>query len=154
MKFEKLCKSIINESKKKKEVVDGNDKEKPEVITEKDIDTEKENLETTEQEQIETVKELDETELNFFQKFLEFTEINALIKIQNKIKKDFKNILGKHNDIVEKYLEQHTEEQIQKRDALKSELTQLREEIQQIEKENVEKAERKLSIVAILDKQL
>jgi ribosomal protein L29 len=151
MKFENICNKIINEAKSKKEKVDGK-KDKPEIIAEKETEVKPEDTQIVAQETEVSMPAFEGIELEFFEKFIEFAELNCLIKCQKSIRNDFKKILGKENGFVDEYLNKHAEEQQAKLEELKVELTSLREQIQTAEKENVEKAERRLSIVSILDK--
>lgn len=160
--FEQLCINIINESKKieeketqkisKKQLVANGEKDKPNVITEKDPQTEenKENSETIEQQ---TIPTLTEQEQQFLSKFLQYTYMNlANDKLYNKIIKDFKRALGKeYEQIIVGYVEQEKQKNKQIFEQLKNELSQLREQIKNEEQEKASEANRKLSLISILD---
>lgn len=154
MKFEDICSKIISEAKNKKEKdtktkVDG-EKDKPEVIAETDVKPEEAPIETP-VEEVQTIV-LDEIEKEFLEKFIEFTELSCLVKCQKSIEKDFKSILGKNNAAISDFLTTHNEERNNHIDELKVELTSLRQQVREKEKANVESAERKLSLVSLLDK--
>jgi hypothetical protein len=149
MKFEDMCNKIITEGKKPK--VDGK-KDKPEIIAEKDEQT----VETTEtQETVETQETpmliLDEIEKEFLEKFIEFTELTCIVKCQKTIEKDFKKILGKNGEAITEFLAEREAARNTRIDELKTELTTLRKQVRDNEKANVESAERKLSLVSLLD---
>ena len=151
MKFENMCKQIIGESKAKKqtkkEVVDG-EKNKVDVITEIDQESAEENMQDT-AKPAEVI--LDDIEQQFIEKFIEFTELNCVLKCHKEIIAGFKDALGKNNKLVNEILAARKTEQTERLNALKAELKTMREEIQAEEKNKAEAAERKLSIVNLLD---
>lgn len=167
--FERMCKQIIGENKsskedkedkledkkevkpnKKQQIVDGK-KDKPAIITEKDVDKPEE-----EQKTVQTITNLTDQEQQFLSKFLQFTYMNlANEKLYNKIIKDFKQVLGKENEqIIIDFIEKEKQSNQQQLEQVKTELTQLREQIKNEEQEKATETNRKLSIVSILDKNL
>jgi hypothetical protein len=151
MKFENMCKQIINEGKSKKtnkkDVVDG-EKNKIDVITEIDQEPAEENMQVPDKS---AEVGLDDIEQQFIEKFIEFTELNCVLKCHKEIVAGFKSALGKNNKLVNEILAARKTEQTERLNTLKTELKTMREEIQAEEKNKAEAAERKLSIVNLLD---
>ena len=148
--FEEMCKKIISESKSKtQKVVDGS-KDKPDIIAEKDIDVEQNATEL----QNKPASELTEQEKEFLAKFLEYAKLNTFTDtFWNKMIKSYTNVLGKNNSLaISDCIEQEVEKTKQAREQLKSELINLRNQIKAEEESKANEANRKLSLISILDK--
>lgn len=145
MTFEDMCKNIINESKSKlQKVVDGT-KDKPKIISEKDIEVKQNDNQ---------VNELTEQEKEFLTKFIEYTKLNTFTDtFWNKMIKSYTNVLGKNNmPAISDCIEQEIEKNKQASEQLKSELINLRNQIKQEEESKANEANRKLSLISVLDK--
>jgi hypothetical protein len=153
MNFIDKCKYIINENKEasgnKKDIIcDQEINETPE-----EAETEQEEIKDDEQEETETpVDEMDEVELDFFNKFVELTELECLIKANEVIKKSFKSIIGENKKSIDELLEKRLNEQKEKVEQLKTELSDIRNNIKDEETKKVNTAERKLGLISLLDK--
>lgn len=153
MNFIDKCKHIINENKEasgnKKDIIcDQEINETPE-----EVETEQEEIKDDKQEETETpVDEMDEVELNFFNKFVELTELECLIKANEVIKKSFKSIIGENKKSIDDLLEKRLNEQKEKVEQLKTELSEIRNNIKDEETKKVNTAERKLGLISLLDK--
>ena len=150
MTFEDMCKNIISESKSKtQKVVDGS-KDKPNIIAEKDVDVEQDATEL----QNKPASELTEQEKEFLAKFLEYAKLNTFTDtFWNKMIKSYTNVLGKNNGLaISDCIEQEIEKTKQAREQLKSELINLRNQIKAEEESKANEANRKLSLISILDK--
>lgn len=152
MTFEEMCKKIISESKSKtQKVVDGS-KDKPDIIAEKDVDIEQDVTEV----QSKPTNELTEQEKEFLAKFLEYAKLNTFTDtFWNKMIKSYTNVLGKNNSLaISDCIEQEIEKTKQVREQLKSELINLRNQIKAEEESKANEANRKLSLISILDKNI
>lgn len=119
--------------------------------SEEDIKVDSEE-ETTEEKPAQQGPALEEGELDFLNKFIEFTELTCLFKAYNEIFKGFNDILGSNSKLVKQVLDEHKEQNKQRLAELKEELKTKRAEIEEAEKINQENAKRKLSLVSLLDK--
>lgn len=150
MTFEDICKNIINESKSKtQKVVDGT-KDKPKIISEKDVEQDITEL------QSKPTNELTEQEKEFLAKFLEYTKLNTFTDtFWNKMIKSYTNVLGKNNmPSISNCIEQEIKKTKQVREQLKTELINLRNQIKQEEESKANEANRKLSLISVLDKNI
>jgi len=119
--------------------------------SEEDIEVDSEE-ETQEEKPAQQGPALEEGELDFLNKFIEFTELTCLFKSYNEIFKGFNDILGSNSKLVKQVLDEHKEQNKQRLAELKEELKTKRAEIEEAEKINQENAKRKLSLVSLLDK--
>lgn len=158
MNFIDKCKHIINENKEasgnKKDIICDQENVDTEINeTPEEAETEQEKIKDNEQEETETpVDEMDEVEIDFFNKFVELTELECLIKANEAIKKSFKSIIGENKKSIDELLEKRLNEQKEKVEQLKTELSDIRNNIKDEETKKVNTAERKLGLIALLDK--
>lgn len=146
---------LFDELDKKESEDTGEEQEEVDVDIENDDSEEKEEESEeldVEEEPAQQGPQLDEGELEFLTKFIEFTELNCLAKCYSEIFKGFNEILGTNSKLVKKVLDDHKEENKQRLNELKEELKTKRSEIEAAEKANREIAQRKLSLVSLLDK--
>lgn len=155
MSFINRCQKIICENKKTKEA---SGEAKNIICDEENAPTEPaENTTEIDVKETETetdkpaAVELDEVELEFLNKFIELTELSCLIKANKAIKKSFKTLIGNNKKSIDELLEKRLSEQKNKADELKKELTSIRNNIKEEEKAKADAAERKLSLLSLLD---
>ena len=130
MVFEQICKNIINENKKEKQLIVNGQHNKPKLINEKD---QKEN-------------KMSSLEQVFMKKFIKFIEIQYIMDAYEDINKECKQIFPKESlsqilDIVKNSID----EKVQKLKELKTELKTIRKSIKDNNKNN------KLNIISLLD---
>lgn len=139
---EKGKKKIIQETDKIKD--NTNNKETQDLL-ENEIDSNEDKIETN------NVEDLDNSlTKDFLNKFIEYTELNYLNTSFNDIVNNFKTILGKNNKDAIDILNMHQEERKQRLNELKSELKELRKQMQ----DETEKAKTKMDLISLLDKSI
>ena len=158
--FKNIYNKVIFEAKKQNETDEKDEKHlkevngetgKPKVIQEDEkINNKiKEDIKEDIKEPAET-SNVDDTELNFLNKFIEYIELGYLNSSTNNIINDFKSILGKNSKYAIDILNTHKEERKNRLTELNKELKEWRKKIQ----DEAENAKNKISLITLLDKSI
>lgn len=141
---EKGKKNIIQETDKIKQDLKENDNTSQDLL-ENESDSNEDKIETNKVEDLDNSLTID-----FLNKFIEYTELNYLNTSFNDIVNNFKTVLGKNDKDAIDILNMHQEERKERLNELKSELKELRKQMQ----DETEKAKTKMDLISLLDKSI
>lgn len=141
---EKGKKNIIQETDKIKQDLKENNNTSQDLL-ENENDSNEDKIETNKVEDLDNSLTMD-----FLNKFIEYTELNYLNTSFNDIVNNFKTVLGKNDKDAIDILNMHQEERKERLNELKSELKELRKQMQ----DETEKAKTKMDLISLLDKSI